>query len=587
MMLAASADFVAERIVARFATEFGARLARDGSVDALSEPQRDELVSKARRFVARGSTIRLTLPGFPLKAPVASGRVAGALPDAGERAALAYLDAFCEAVQAFYPPGCAIDLFSDGLTFHDVLGVPREVANRYHHALRTLHPSRHLVWHAYSTVDPGFDREIDGAERALAPHWPDPAALRDDARHARRVAELEAMLERERAAGVEAADGDAAAPRPGARRMAERGIALDAFLAARLPDGIRLTVHDPAPEARKVPVRMHSRPGAAALPWRGVLLYRSNGDTLMLSKQTAVGELDAAVITRAGQPWCYAEAAGPLADSCELRVVHGEDFGVIVTPRDEAAPVDCRTLSTEAVAALVRQFGFVVLRGFQVPDEEALVAFTSRYGRPYIWKFGPVHKVIPEEKPNGYVHSFESVPLHWDLSMLPLDHPLVREDEYFAATLFALHCRTSPRRGEGQTTLVDARAVVRDLDAETLALWEQVSLTYNTRMTYFGGVPRTFPLITTHPETGEKLLRYQEGSESSLQRFEVSVADPGRVPEDFVARVNALAYSPRYLVEHEWHDGDIVMVDNYRVLHGRRAMSRDSAARELWRVQVY
>ena len=66
---------------------------------------------------------------------------------------------------------------------------------------------------------------------------------------------------------------------------------------------------------------------------------------------------------------------------------------------------------------------------------------------------------------------------------------------------------------------------------------------------------------------------------------DVSTPDP--VPEDFVARVNALAYSPKYLVEHEWQDGDIVMVDNYSVLHGRRAMSRDSAARELWRVQVY
>ncbi|WP_185626667.1 L-tyrosine/L-tryptophan isonitrile synthase family protein [Burkholderia stagnalis] len=604
-------------VVERFMAVFAARLSREGELARLSPAQRDELATKAHAFVARGEPIRLTLPGFPLKAPLASGKVLGALPDAGERAALAYLDAFCEEVAGFHAPGCLIDLFSDGLTFHDLLGVPREVANRYHHALRELHASRHLVWHSYSSVDPTFERATDSADRALAPYWPEPRALLGDARHARRVASLRGLLARERglagAAGQGAA-GDAAAglaehPAPdlvnhptvpagqaagtpadleaAARRMAERGIALDAFLAASLPDGIRLTVHDPAPEQRKVPVRMHARRGDAALPWHGVLVYRSNGETIMLSKQAAVDELEVAVIGRAGQPWCGVEGAAPLAEHCDMEIVHGEDFGLLVTPRPSSGRLDCNALSREAVAALTRRYGFVVLRGFEVADEDALVAFTSQFGRPYIWQFGPVHKVIPEEQPNGYVHSFESVPLHWDLSMLPLTHPLVQQDEHFAATLFALHCRKAPQPGEGQTTLVDARAIVRDLDPATLAQWERLSLTYNTKMTYFGGVPRTFPLIAVHPETGEKLLRYQEGSESSLQRFEVDVSTPDPVPEDFVARVNALAYSPKYLVEHEWQDGDIVMVDNYSVLHGRRAMSRDSAARELWRVQVY
>ncbi|WP_186184943.1 L-tyrosine/L-tryptophan isonitrile synthase family protein [Burkholderia gladioli] len=598
-------------VVERFMAVFAARLSREGELARLSPAQRDELATKAHAFVARGEPIRLTLPGFPLKAPLASGKVLGALPDAGERAALAYLDAFCEEVAGFHAPGCLLDLFSDGLTFHDLLGVPREVANCYHHALRELHASRHLVWHSYSSVDPAFDRAIDSADRALAPYWPEPRALLADVRHARRVASLRGLLARERGLGA----GDVAAGEPDehpakhpagsaisrsgpaagappdleadARRMAERGIALDAFLAASLPDGIRLTVHDPAPEQRKIPVRMHARRGEAALPWHGVLVYRTNGETIMLSKQAAIDELDVAVIGRAGQPWCGVEGAAPLAERCDMEIVHGEDFGLLVTPRADGGSLDCNALPCEAVAALTRRYGFVVLRGFEVADEDALVAFTSQFGRPYIWQFGPVHKVIPEEQPNGYVHSFESVPLHWDLSMLPLTHPLVQEDEHFAATLFTLHCRKAPRPGEGQTTLVDARAIARDLDAATLAQWEQLSLTYNTKMTYFGGVPRTFPLIAVHPETGEKLLRYQEGSESSLQRFEVGVSTPGRVPEDFVARVNALAYSPKYLVEHEWQDGDIVMVDNYSVLHGRRAMSRDSAARELWRVQVY
>ncbi|WP_167219510.1 L-tyrosine/L-tryptophan isonitrile synthase family protein, partial [Burkholderia sp. Tr-860] len=197
-------------VVERFMAVFAARLSREGELARLSPAQRDELATKAHAFVARGEPIRLTLPGFPLKAPLASGKVLGALPDAGERAALAYLDAFCEEVASFHAPGCLLDLFSDGLTFHDLLGVPREVANRYHHALRELHAWRHLVWHSYSSVDPAFDRATDSADRALAPYWPEPRALLADVRHARRVASLRGLLARERGLGA----GDVAAGEP-------------------------------------------------------------------------------------------------------------------------------------------------------------------------------------------------------------------------------------------------------------------------------------------------------------------------------------------------------------------------------------
>ncbi|WP_175919180.1 L-tyrosine/L-tryptophan isonitrile synthase family protein [Burkholderia pyrrocinia] len=573
--------------VAGFRLAFG-QLCRDGDVDRLSAAQRDALDAQVGACVTRGQPIRLTLPGFPLKSPDRRGRVLGMLPDRGEQLALGYLDAFCETVRRFYAPGCVVDLFSDGLTFFDLLDVRRADANAYHRALRELVVSRNIVWHSYSTVDPSFDRDASDVDAALAPYWPADDDKRCDAR-GERVAELTALLAGERR--IVLADADTATRARlsrAAQRMAERGVALDGFLDAKLPAGLRLTVHAAPHGSKKIPIRLHAGGGDGALPWRNVLLQTKNGEFAMLSKSQVDQTVNAALVTKGGEPWYFAEGDDPVLNRCAISVVHRDDFGLLVEPNaDEAGRIDCCALSKDALATMLRRHGFVVLRGFRVDDEAALVKFTEQFGKLYVWKFGPVHKVKPEEDANGYVHSFEAVPLHWDLSMLPLTHPLVQQDEYFSAKMFALYCKTAPKRGEGMTTLVDARRIVSQLDAGTLAAWERTSLTYDTKMTYFGGVPRTFPLIATHPDTGEKVLRYQEGSESTLQRFEVSIATPGTVPDDSVQQINALAYAREYLVEHDWVDGDIVLVDNYSVLHGRRAMSRESAARELWRVQVY
>ncbi|WP_175684991.1 isocyanide synthase family protein [Burkholderia anthina] len=574
-----------------FVSEFGrafGQLCRDGDVGCLSDVQRGALDARVGACVAGGQPIRLTLPGFPLKSPDRQGKVLGMLPDRGERLALGYLDAFCETVRGFYAPGCVVDLFSDGLTFFDLLGVSRADANAYHRALRELVALRHIVWHSYSTVMPSFDREASDVDAALAPYWP-----ADDGRrravHDARVAGLTALIADERR--IVLADADAATHTrlvQAARRMVDRGIALDGLLDAKLPAGVRLTVHTAPPGSAKIPIRLHAAGGDGALPWRNVLVQKKSGEFVMVSKSQVNEAVDAVRITQGGAPWYFAESDDPVLNRCAISVVHGDEFGLLVEPQaGDAGAIDCCALSREGLATMLRRYGFVVLRGFRVDDEAALVKFTEQFGRLYVWQFGPVHKVRPEENANGYVHSFEAVPLHWDLSMLPLTHPLVQQDEFFSATMFALYCKTAPKPGEGKTTLVDARRIVRELDAGTMAAWERTSLTYDTKMTYFGGVPRTFPLIASHPDTGEKVLRYQEGSESTLQRFEVAIATPGTVPDDTVQRINALAYAPQNLVEHAWVDGDIVLVDNYSVLHGRRAMSRESAARELWRVQVY
>lgn len=73
-------------------------------------------------FVVRGATIQMVLPAFPCKSPNAVSKVLGKLPDRGEELALLRLEAFCQEVSSYYPPGCEVVIMTDGKVFADLIG---------------------------------------------------------------------------------------------------------------------------------------------------------------------------------------------------------------------------------------------------------------------------------------------------------------------------------------------------------------------------------------------------------------------------------------------------------------------------------
>jgi alpha-ketoglutarate-dependent taurine dioxygenase len=151
-----------------------------------------------------------------------------------------------------------------------------------------------------------------------------------------------------------------------------------------------------------------------------------------------------------------------------------------------------------------------------------------------------------------------------------------------------LYCKTAPQPGEGQTTIVDSRNVLRKVGQQVARQWLGVNITYYTKMTYFGGSPRMYSLVDQHPHSGELILRYQEGTDSALQTLSQSVQDHDeQAQQALLEQVNALVYDQDCLIAHQWSEGDLVLIDNYRTLHGRLPMSAGSSSRELWRVQVY
>jgi len=94
------------------------------------------------------------------------------------------------------------------------------------------------------------------------------------------------------------------------------------------------------------------------------------------------------------------------------------------------------------------------------------------------------------------------------------------------------------------------------------------------------GVNRVTPLAMTHPRTGRTLLYVSE------QQTREVVELPADESDELLDELLAHLYSSDNLLEHEWHDGDLVAWDNLSVQHARPEVTMDGPARTLRRAVV-
>lgn len=99
---------------------------------------RDYFEGVVRHFVERGLPVEAVLPAFPCKS-LNRDKVAGGLPDKGEKLALDRLVQFVKSVRQVYAPGMKIWIVSDGHVFSDCIGVDDDEVDVYSEALKDLY----------------------------------------------------------------------------------------------------------------------------------------------------------------------------------------------------------------------------------------------------------------------------------------------------------------------------------------------------------------------------------------------------------------------------------------------------------------
>jgi taurine dioxygenase len=87
------------------------------------------------------------------------------------------------------------------------------------------------------------------------------------------------------------------------------------------------------------------------------------------------------------------------------------------------------------------------------------------------------------------------------------------------------------------------------------------------------------PVVRTHPETGRKALYLGRRLSSYIEGLSVAES------EDLLDKIWAHTAQPRFVWEHHWQVGDVVMWDNRCAMHRREAFD-DSVRRILHRTQL-
>lgn len=253
-------------------------------------------------------------------------------------------------------------------------------------------------------------------------------------------------------------------------------------------------------------------------------------------------------------------------------------FGVIIRPT--GAEEDLTEVPVPTARDLARKYCLVVFRGFgALSDPEELARYAASWGQLLTWPFGAVLDLVEHERPADHVFDNTGVSFHWDGMFVDR----IPEFQIF-------QCIKALDEGQGgRTIFCDTTQVLDDADAPTQKLWESLTLTYRvTKESHYGGTAVS-PLVVEHPARGFPTIRYLEPVSENIgyvNRPRVTFHD---VPQQRVAEIEQALrdalYEPRHCYAHEWQTGDVVVADNYTLLHGREPYA-SRCGRHLRRVHV-
>ena len=269
----------------------------------------------------------------------------------------------------------------------------------------------------------------------------------------------------------------------------------------------------------------------------------------------------------------------PFGEVVDARIVveELEPFGLLVKPREPGSSL--KALEPRLLGELTQAHRFIVLRDFESlgASPADFVNYAESWGEILHWNFGAVLDLVVHDDPNNYLFTTEDVPFHWDGAFARV-----------VPRFMLFRCLRAPSLAAGgQTLLCDTVRLCQKLDVSRRERWQHTALTYRTeqRQHYGGSITQT--MVVPHPTTGEWTLRYAEPV--AEHRLNPLFIDHPELSDselsDLHQEMRSLLYAPEVCVAHPWEAGDVLIVDNHALLHGRRPFL-DASSRHLQRIHV-
>ncbi|PNP39491.1 hypothetical protein TGAMA5MH_08509 [Trichoderma gamsii] len=529
-------------------------------------------------FINRNESIELVLPAFPFKSSNKSQKVLGSLPDEAEH----LLDVSDSEVWIYGQTlrsmaqeiGCSNIRF---LRIYELLG------SEYSH-LTTLTEEEYLY------MVPDF-------RKGLESHLPEGYNVAEEILHNADVTATyrgyKKFLETERdtklTSGRSRADKENAEI---AKRMLNRGKAFAQAIKKRFPVAIRLSIH-PSTDVDKISITLLPQDNEVPMtPWHGAVMRKVNG-TITMTHANKVLAISHEIVYQNGRPMYFRERSDLFSwNEKDLEFEYLYPTGIMVRPQNPAKNA-LSTVDMQKVRQLSELCSPVILRGFtNTRDRRAFTAKAYDLGTVLPWKSGIIQEVKDErnsDASSNSVVSKEAMPMHFDgmFKLKTVKDEKTGEDkqvsdvprfQYFV-------CQAAAPLGHGYTLFSSSNQFTRYLP-QSYNLKKLLKIRWSTHSHgYFQHNMSDISLIVPHPSLGTPCVRWLQPWprwRTAYNSHDISI-DNGS--QNLISLIDSILFDRRVCLYFTWEKGDVLVSDNYSMLHTRTAF-RGDCDRELWRIHV-
>jgi alpha-ketoglutarate-dependent taurine dioxygenase len=253
-------------------------------------------------------------------------------------------------------------------------------------------------------------------------------------------------------------------------------------------------------------------------------------------------------------------------------------MGAVLDADDDLAALGARVRE----AAL--EHGCVLVRGLDL-DEPHFQSLVHAIGSLVEHKFGEgkadLLKLDASREPGKVVTGRGMLPLHTDGLFPGVQTDLI--------ILYARQFGDEP--GSGETFVCDQLSAWAQMPERLRGVLDKAGrLEYLvTERGYFPNVPEDwYPIDVVRDYGRVRSLNLALGFDADEAARGWQVRVPEFAPEEsdaYLAELNAYLTGPRYTYQHRWTEGDLLVIDNQRTLHGRTAIG-EGGVRVLFRGQI-
>ncbi|KAI1128731.1 Clavaminate synthase-like protein [Nemania abortiva] len=556
--------------------------------------------------------INLVIPAFPFKSSNRSKKVLGPLPDEAERLSLLHLNGLCLAIKDATNSDTFLTIVSDGITYNDILGVSDQEVWRYGQELRRmaeLNGCHHIRFSRIcDLVDAEHESDNLNEELYLA-----------------RVSEYRGLLEANTPEGFDVLDAisndpDISTTYKGykkflmserdnrtnrsrsqterengsiAKAMIVRGKAFAETLKIKYPDFVRLSIH-PSNDTIKVSITMLPQNNEIVMtPWHGAVVRGADG-SITMSHAILVPAMTHDIIYVDGRPSYFRERSEVFSwPSMNVTFEYLYPCGIMIKPANSSSEYPLSMVDMQKIRTLAMTCSPVVLRGFaNTKDRRTYIAKAYDLGPVLPWKSGVIQEVKDEsnnDPESNSVVSAEAMPMHYDgmFKIITVKDEKTGKEKKISDTPHFQYfvSQSAAQPGDGYTLFASSDLFARYLpQAYNIHKLEKIKWTCHSHG-FFDHVMEDIPLVVRHPTRNSPCIRWHQPWPKWRTSYGFADISIDNGSQSLIPLVDSLLFDRRVCLRFSWQEGDVLVSDNFAMLHTRTSFSTDHP-RELWRIHT-